>query len=248
VSWGPHFASLAAALTHAPLPKGEPSFPDGLSAKVCRLCLIFGQVLADPSQCEEAFALLCRWHPRMPLRKMKSIGLLFLGCCLMTAAAGCSIHRTAQGLAFDSHWSLGCSRHAPWITLRSTKDADCGDGQRGCATASDCGINNAESAKSPASLSDSQLSGKPEVLPWRSRLKGYRLGARIFRGKESSPETAAGSSAEKTQLIPPPELIIPPEDFPKTPSRTSASKSGQRQPSGTVAELREPTKPDPVVE
>jgi len=33
-------------------------------------------------------------------------------------------------------------------------------------------------------------SEKPELLPWRSRLKGYRLGSRILHGRESAETTA----------------------------------------------------------
>jgi hypothetical protein len=52
-----------------------------------------------------------------------------------------------------------------------------------------------------------EASDKPEVLPWRSRLKGYRLGARIFHGRESAGEASTPSqSVEELQL---PDSVLP---------------------------------------
>ena len=113
---------------------------------------------------------------------------IVLGCCLGVAAGGCACHRTGHGFVVGSRWSLEYSTQAPRFSFRSAKGADGG---------------RTESDQSPA------VANKPELLPWRSRLKGYRLGARIFHGGESSdsanPPGMAIASSSKT-----PPLALPP--------------------------------------
>lgn len=60
---------------------------------------------------------------------------------------------------------------------------------------------------------------RPELLPWRGRLQGYRLGARVFRGRES------GGDA----LMP-------------------SVKPGEQPNPGDIAPLPEPKRPDVVVD
>jgi hypothetical protein len=100
-----------------------------------------------------------------------------VGCCLLVAASGCQFHRTGHGFIIQGHpWSLTFDRGCA---------AEAGD-------PSSC-----ENCSGNATVSSAdQTSVKPELLPWRSRLKGYRLAGRIFHhgesdGQESSAKTAA---------------------------------------------------------
>jgi hypothetical protein len=43
---------------------------------------------------------------------------------------------------------------------------------------------------------------KPELLPWRNRLKGYRLGSRIFPGRQSAGEAQASETASGDLELP----------------------------------------------
>jgi hypothetical protein len=64
---------------------------------------------------------------------------------------------------------------------------------------------NTSDGQSPASDKSRLAQGKPELLPWRSRLKGYRLGSRIFSGKTSaeSSENAAVANEDPPETLPP---------------------------------------------
>ena len=101
---------------------------------------------------------------------------VLLGCCLLAAASGCQFHRTGHGFIIQGQpWSLIFDRGC---------EAETGDPSscEGCS-------------RNPAASSARQAAAKPELLPWRSRLKGYRLAARIFHHGESdgqeSPDKAA---------------------------------------------------------
>ena len=59
-----------------------------------------------------------------------------------------------------------------------------------------------------------EASAKPEVLPWRSRLKGYRLGARIFHERDPAAETPP--PAKNADGLPLPDSVLLPPD-PKRP-------------------------------
>jgi hypothetical protein len=55
---------------------------------------------------------------------------------------------------------------------------------------------------------------KPELLPWRSRLKGYHLGSRIFHGRQSvdeasTPATSFGELATPDSAPPVPNSKRP---------------------------------------
>lgn len=97
----------------------------------------------------------------------KVAGTLLLGCCLMAASAGCSFQRTGRGFILGSQWSLEY-RHVPWLAFRS------GDAVLG---------------QDETSIHDQQVADKPELLPWRSRLR-ERFGSRLFHGRD-----AAGDSS-----------------------------------------------------
>ena len=58
------------------------------------------------------------------------------------------------------------------------------------------GVADATTPKSPDGQ-DEQTAGKPQLLPWRSRLKDFRLAARVF-GKETTP------SAQPSEPVPTP--------------------------------------------
>jgi hypothetical protein len=99
-----------------------------------------------------------------------------VACCLLAAVAGCQFHRTGHGFIIRGQpWSLEFNRgDAP--------AADCQDACDGCARGS------APAADQPAA--------KPELLPWRSRLKGYRLAARFFRHDESDAQDSPAGELE----------------------------------------------------
>ena len=102
------------------------------------------------------------------------------GCCLLAAASGCQFHRTGRGFVIQGE---------PWSLVFD----------RGCA---------AEAGESPPCKNCSRIADvssadqaavKPELLPWRSRLKGYRLAARLFHRGESDGQE---SPAERPPLRP----------------------------------------------
>jgi hypothetical protein len=90
------------------------------------------------------------------------------------------MHRTGQGFVVGSQWSVEYDgSRAPWLKFRSAPDAACTASNEGRGTAA---ADDDKSAEDLA-LSGKPAPGKPELLPWRTRLKGYRLGARIFHGR-----------------------------------------------------------------
>ena len=51
-------------------------------------------------------------------------------------------------------------------------------------------------------LSEKATPEKPELLPWRSRLKGYHLGSRIFHGRESVDDASVPAPSSSELQIP----------------------------------------------
>ena len=107
---------------------------------------------------------------------MRVAGTLLLACCLMATSAGCSFQRTGRGFILGSQWSLEY-RHVPWLAFRS------GDAVQ----------------RQDDAPSDGWQADKPELLPWRSRLR-ERLGSRLFHerdavGESSLPETIVAGAA-----------------------------------------------------
>ena len=110
---------------------------------------------------------------------MRVAGIV-VGCCLAVAISGCACHRTGHGFVLSSPWSLEYNRsHAPWLAFRSAKDPPCDTRNSDCVVTDKGGV-----------------VSQPDVLPWRSRLKGYHLGVRIFRGAESTGEQDAGPALD----------------------------------------------------
>ncbi len=122
-------------------------------------------------------------------RTKSRIAALMIGCGLLAVVAGCSFHRTTSGFVLRSDH---------W-TLEHNRD---GSAER-AEVAADA------TAEKP----------KSELLPWRSRLSGYRLGQRFFHGRDSDAETP-----------------------------TSATASDQREASVGVKTAAEPRRPDLVVD
>ena len=118
-------------------------------------------------------ALSCRSHPEgddgggsMLPSKAGCLRQALVGCCLLAAASGCQLHQTGRGFVIQGHpWSL-------------TFD-------RGCEAETDDPSPCKSCSRNPAVSSADQAAAKPELLPWRSRLKGYRLAGRIFHCDES---------------------------------------------------------------
>lgn len=102
-----------------------------------------------------------------------SLRILFCGWMLL-AAVGCQIQRTGHGILCRGRWSLELDTRRPSeIEAEQAKAASC-----------DAVVAN-----------DSHP--KPELLPWRSRLKGYRLAQRILHRDD------AGSSDSSAVVVPP---------------------------------------------
>jgi hypothetical protein len=97
-------------------------------------------------------------------------------CCLSVAASGCLFNRTSDGYAFNNPWS---SQGGWFPGLKS-----------GLAKPADSGRTAVDSRQ--LDTDRSVAAEKPELMPWRSRLKG-RMNARVARGREStaSQETTA---------------------------------------------------------
>ena len=140
------------------------------------------------------------------------------GCSLIVALAGCQFHRTGHGFVLRSQWSLECDHCRPRLTFGPQKgteqpqlaDQTAGKGDRhllperpeGCCTQKGTGTFSGRTA------------AQPEVLPWRSRLKGYRLAARIFgrNGPGGSGRADSGPSPKPGLATSPPPLPPPPDE------------------------------------
>jgi hypothetical protein len=169
----------------------------------------------------------------------KITAFLLLGCCLLAVAPGCCVHRTGHGFIISSQWSLEY-RHTPWLTCRSANDADCTTCEEGCSK----GVEN----------SAAQAADRPELLPWRSRMKGYRLGDRLFRGRESTggqhiAELATMPPSRALPVKPPPVPAAGPSDDSEGNDHpaSSAKASGLELPN-SVGSHPEPDRPDLVVD
>jgi hypothetical protein len=51
-------------------------------------------------------------------------------------------------------------------------------------------------------LAEKETPDKPELLAWRSRLKGYHLGSRIFHGRESAGESSTPATSSDEPHVP----------------------------------------------
>ena len=141
----------------------------------------------------------------MSWRMTKLVALLgCLGCCSFVGGSGCSVHRTSEGFVLGSHWSLECSDRAPWLDFRQATAPGDTNGKPDAASAASGGAEANPPPDSPTAAEKQTVAAKPELLPWRSRLRAYRLAAHASPGQEaeavstasddSTPETAATSS------------------------------------------------------
>jgi hypothetical protein len=92
--------------------------------------------------------------------------------------------------------------------------------------------------------SPTQIAGKPELLPWRSRLKGCRVGARIFQGKEAASPATAEAPAKATSPVPHGE---PGQASAADSERATESTSAEPRPEQAGPNL-EANRPDIVIE
>ncbi|MCE5266477.1 MAG: hypothetical protein LLG00_01135 [Planctomycetaceae bacterium] len=97
------------------------------------------------------------------------------GCLSVAALAGCQFHRTGHGFVLRSQWSLECDP-VPRLSVGAAKNAD--------ARVAD---------KAAGQAGEKKVAAKPEVLPWRSRLKA-RITGKLF-GRNASAVGAAQSRA-----------------------------------------------------
>lgn len=137
---------------------------------------------------------------------------------------GCTFHRTGHGFVVGSQWSLEYNRLA-WLKFRSGNDA----------------VTTLEPGQKTVVATERQT----ELHPWRSRLKGYRLGSRIFhdRGADSPPfDEQAIALTSKT----PPE---PPADVKASKADSLVSSEHGETPDSTVADRRVgQRRPDPAID
>lgn len=102
---------------------------------------------------------------------------IIVGCCLVTALSGCAAPQTS----LSNLW-LANGNPFSWFDSRAGK----------------------EKAKTSPALSgstriDGDLSSsdeKPELFAWRNRLKGYRLGGRLARAKDSDADRELHEASE----------------------------------------------------
>ena len=166
--------------------------------------------------------------------KKRLIGT-FLGCFLGLAASGCSLHRAGQGQVSGSQWTPS------WLMSRSAQNAD--------ACAADCGCGGIQ-RDCIVSQRASIAADKPELLPWRSRLRGYRLGSRLGRGRGSVDEDYAVEPAAlpSTEMPAAEQAPLPSGHLARGEDSSPAAKPTSVDVPDPVAARPEPMRPDIVVE
>lgn len=148
-------------------------------------------------------------------------------CCVLVAATGCSLHRAGHSCVLRGQWSLECG------------DGGClqPSGVFGqCENCSDCTVCPADQTK-------------PEVLPWRARLK-TRIGDRLFhRGEcgatECCDEAACVKSGHPMQPAPLPAAPPTPPDkpianLPDSPTANPPDKSIANPPDKPIVPEKSP--------
>lgn len=153
--------------------------------------------------------------PNMRGLKLHFTGIV-VGCCLWVAAPGC---QSQQGTLSDQSW-LSVSNHFAWLQPHGAKNPD----------------SHPHNAHSAEPIVDQLVADdKPELLPWRSRLRGYRLGARLARGRESDhnlhlDQTIAYSSMYETTRKPRARSLIASADDSSVDERPTPSlENGELQ-------------------
>jgi hypothetical protein len=156
--------------------------------------------------------------------KLRFAGIVF-GCCLGTALTGCVWHRSDGWLA-DQHI---LPRFSPSPT--SIKD----------------------SVVAHRADHRSTTESKPELLPWRSRLKGYHLGARLARDRNAVSEQSPTASVEKKTPSPistreSTRSMIEPDSFSQSTSDSPSLENGELRLPADVGSAPDRGCPDVVVE
>jgi hypothetical protein len=127
-------------------------------------------------------------------RHKSRCALIAVMACLAVSATGCKCHRSDRGFLVRSQWSLEYGNTDGAVAQGIDKPQR----PEGVAPAS--------------ARPDVQAQAKPEVLPWRSRLKEHRLAARLFHqgesGKENEPtKDSAFVDTDSIRSCPPPPMI-----------------------------------------
>lgn len=151
------------------------------------------------------------WRMRtMFSSKARVAGVLLLGCCLLATVPGCSFRRPGHGFVLGSRIA--------WRSADATQGHDDASCDTGCAKCSE--------------------SDKPELLPWRSRLKGHRLGARLFHGRDVAGDPSL------------PEAAVPDDadGVPRTSVTPTAVSEDDIRPPESINPRPEPPRPDLVVD
>ena len=171
--------------------------------------------------------------PNMRGGKLRFTGIV-VGCCLWTVAPGCvSQHGTLTDQA-----RLSVSNHLAWLQSHVAKTPDSQP-------------HNANSTE--PIVEHLVVDNKPELLPWRSRLRGYRLGARLARGRESDhdshlDQTIAYSSVNETTRKPRSRSLIASADDSSEDERPTPSlENGELQLPVSIGLLPQRGRPDLMV-
>ncbi len=128
-------------------------------------------------------------------------GSVLLGGILLLTAPGCALHRTDRGLVLSSQWSLEMNR-TPWLAFRANNGAVNNSSEQKPELAKQA---TAKPQDRPMT-SQEWASSRPELLPWRNRLREHRLASRLFnrqkevKEKEPSGNTAESIAAKKPQM------------------------------------------------
>jgi hypothetical protein len=128
-------------------------------------------------------------------RYQARFALVALAVSLLTTAAGCQFHKTGQGFIVRSQWAL---------EYGDTNGAVAQDSFKSLAGVSPASTQQTE----PAQI-------KPELLPWRSRLKGRLAASRFLRqaptedGKSLAKDATLAATDSRRWQPPPPAIRSP---------------------------------------
>jgi hypothetical protein len=123
--------------------------------------------------------------------------LIAVMACLAMSAIGCKCHRSDKGFIVRSQWSLEYGNTDGAVAQGIDKPP--------------------EGVVSASTHPDRQAQAKPEVLPWRSRLREHRLADRLFHQggsgneKESTKDSAYVDTDSIRSCPPPPMTPVVPE-------------------------------------
>ena len=183
------------------------------------------------------------------------IAVLFLlvGCLLLTAP-GCALHRTDHGLVLSSQWSLELNR------LHLDRDSDRSSVAKKHESTEQ---RTAKSLDRPKTSQD-WASSRPELLPWRNKVREHRLAARLFnrqkpgKEKERQGEGAESIAAKKPQVreaspaspIPtqPASVAVNTAEFEADVQAVPSTEECELQMPDQVGSLPEISRPDLVVD